>query len=49
MTDVAQANRQHPAFPYTPAELQAIAKAVRNEGYPPQGRTGIGAAVRKPV
>lgn len=49
MTDIAQANRQHPGFPYTPDQLRQIAVAVRNEGYPPQGRNGIGTVIRRPV
>lgn len=47
MTNVAKANLQYPGFPYTPTELAQIAAAVRNEGYPPQGRTGIGTVLRK--
>lgn len=47
MTNVARDNVQHPAFPYTATQLQAIMRAVRNEGYPPQGRSGVGAAIRK--
>lgn len=34
-------------FPYTDAQLRQIAQAVRNEAYPPQGRHGVGAAIRK--
>jgi hypothetical protein len=47
MSNVSEANVQHPAFPYTPAQLRRITVAVRNEGYPPQGRTGVGTVVRK--
>lgn len=50
MTNVAEMNRTRPPdFPYTPAELARIARGVRNEAYPPQGRHGVGAAVRRPV
>lgn len=47
MTNVSRDNVQRPVFPYTSAELVAIAQAVRNEGYPPQGRTGVGTVLRK--
>lgn len=47
MTNVATANVQHPAFPYSSAELAAIMRAVQNEAYPPQGRTGVGTVLRK--
>ena len=46
--NVAQVDRSRGGdFPYTPAELAAIAAAVRNEGYPPQGRDGVGTVIRK--
>lgn len=47
MVNVAKSNLQHPGFPYTPDQLRQVAAAVRNEGYPPQGRAGIGTVVRK--
>jgi hypothetical protein len=46
--NVAQTDRTRGSdFPYTAAELRQIARAVRNEGYPPQGRTGVGTVVRR--
>ena len=48
MTNVTDAIRRPPGdFPYTAAELARIAAAVRNEGYPPEGRTGVGTVLKK--
>jgi hypothetical protein len=48
MLNVAQTDRTRGSdFPYTAAELRQIARAVRNEGYPPQGRHGIGRVDRR--
>lgn len=34
-------------WPYTEQEMQQAMAAVQREGYPPTGRTGIGAAIRQ--
>jgi hypothetical protein len=47
MTKVAEADRRRGSDWFTPSELAAIVNPVRNEGYPPAGRTGVGAALRK--
>lgn len=47
MRNIAEANHSRGADWYSPAELAAIMQAVRNEAYPPQGRTGIGTVLRK--
>jgi hypothetical protein len=47
VTNAAKADEQQPAFPYTPKQLRQIAAAVRDEGYPPQGRNGLGTVVRR--
>jgi hypothetical protein len=46
MLNVAKVDRTRGSDWYTPAQLARIA-AVRNEGYPPAGRSGVAAVVRK--
>jgi hypothetical protein len=49
MTDAMRADRDlRPLFPYSPDELARIILAVRNEAYPPEGRSGIGTVLRQP-
>lgn len=47
MQNVAQTNRSRGADWYTATDLAAIMRAVKNEGYPPQGRTGVGTVARR--
>jgi len=47
MRNASRVDRQgKPGFPYSSDEVVRIMRAVRNEGYPPQGRTGVGSVLR---
>ena len=46
--NVQQLNQTRPAdWPYTEAEMRQVRAAVQREAYPPAGRSGVGAAIRR--